>query len=386
MKILILAPQPFFQLRGTPIAVRLLAGDLAKIGHCVDLLVYHEGEDADLEGVQVLRIPHIPFIHNIGPGFSVKKLFCDAMMLIACWKLARRHRYDLIHAVEESVFVAMAVKSFFAIPYIYDMDSSLPEQLVERFPLLRGVLPILTFTETLAIRKSAGVLAVCKSLSDKAQRLAPSALVQTLEDISLLPPVTDGRIEPGNRLFARGPVVMYVGNLEPYQGVDLLLQSFQILHQSLPEATLVIIGGRSGAIADYRRMAASMNIGQKTLFLGPKPLKDLHQYLAQAHVLVSPRVHGRNTPMKIYSYLDSGKPLVATRLETHTQALDDEISLLVDPAPEPLADGIAALLRNPELARRLGENGRTRAQYEYSQEGFTRKLAGFYHCIATKSD
>ena len=45
--------------------------------------------------------------------------------------------------------------------------------------------------------------------------------------------------------------------------------------------------------------------------------------LLAADVLVSPRLKGLNTPMKIYSYLDSGSAVLATRLRTHTQVLDD---------------------------------------------------------------
>lgn len=81
MRILVLAPQPFFQNRGTPIAVRMLAEDLCKAGHNVDLLTFFEGEDVDLRDVRHLRIPPIPFIKNIGPGFSLKKycviVFCS---------------------------------------------------------------------------------------------------------------------------------------------------------------------------------------------------------------------------------------------------------------------------------------------------------------------
>ena len=56
--------------------------------------------------------------------------------------------------------------------------------------------------------------------------------------------------------------------------------------------------------------------------------------LGEADVLVSPRLKGLNTPMKIYSYLDSGTAVLATRLRTHTQVLDDRTAYLVDPVSE----------------------------------------------------
>ena len=61
---------------------------------------------------------------------------------------------------------------------------------------------------------------------------------------------------------------------------------------------------------------------------------------------MSPRLKGLNTPMKIYSYLDSGSAVLATRLRTHTQVLDDELAYLVEPEPAALGRGLAALLRD----------------------------------------
>ena len=54
MNVLLLAPQPFYRERGTPIAVRLLAETLCSLGHAVDLLVYHEGEDISFPGLRLL--------------------------------------------------------------------------------------------------------------------------------------------------------------------------------------------------------------------------------------------------------------------------------------------------------------------------------------------
>ena len=91
-----------------------------------------------------------------------------------------------------------------------------------------------------------------------------------------------------------------------------------------------------------------------------------------------------NTPMKVYSYLDSRVPLVATRLPTHTQVLDDEIALLVEPDPEALGRGLARLLEDGELRDRLAGNARQFAQREFTPEAFRRKLLGFYDAVANR--
>ena len=60
MKILFLAPQPFYTERGTPIAVRLAVASLCREGHQVDLLTYPEGEDIELPGMRLFRAGRPP--------------------------------------------------------------------------------------------------------------------------------------------------------------------------------------------------------------------------------------------------------------------------------------------------------------------------------------
>src|ERR671923_2414006 len=143
LRILLLAPQPFFQARGTPIAVRVVLEFLGSHGHQVDVLTYHEGSDVDIPSCRVVRIPALPGVRDIRPGFSLKKVLCDSVMLASCARMMRRTRYDLVHAVEESAFIAAALQPFTGVPYVYDMDSSLAEQLIDRFPALTVLGPIL---------------------------------------------------------------------------------------------------------------------------------------------------------------------------------------------------------------------------------------------------
>jgi len=378
VKILLLAPQPFFQNRGTPIAVRALVEALSEEGHAVDLLAYHEGEDVPLPSGTLYRIPRLPGIRNVRPGFSLKKLVCDAAMFFRAMSLVRRNGYDLVHAVEESAFLALVFRRLFALPYVYDMDSSLAQQMVEKYPWLGPLKRLLERAEAGVVRSSLGVLAVCKSLEQTALGHAPRKRVLCLEDISLLEAGGLPAAFAEASLGIPGPIVMYVGNLERYQGIDLLLEGFQVVREEGEAGNLVIIGGVPGDILHYTARARELGIGESVFFTGPKPLSHLGAYLAQADVLVSPRIRGFNTPMKIYSYLDSGRPLLATRLPTHTQVLDDEISLLVEPEPGEMGKGLIRLLRDRPLAASLAQAAKRRAGREFTLEAYRRKLRGFY--------
>ena len=383
LRVLVLAPQPFFQNRGTPIAIRLLATELAALGHETHLLVFHEGENVALPGVSLHRAAKIPGLGPIPPGFSFGKLVCDLALFGKACALMHRQSFDVVHACEEAVFLARLLKVIFGVPYIYDMDSSLPIQLIDKMPFCRHVAGPLQAAERMAVRSSVGVVAVCQALADIAQAAAPNKVVARLEDISLL---EDGSDEAGENLRELynlpGTLFLYVGNLESYQGIDLMLSAFQLACSRGCPGNLVIIGGSEATIDHYRRQAETLGIGARVIFHGPRPAVLLSGYLAQADVLVSPRTQGNNTPMKLYSYLDSGKAIIATNLPTHRQALDDSCACLTEANVESLAAGMERLAASPELCRQLGERGWRLARENYSLAAFRRKLAAFYEEIS----
>jgi glycosyltransferase involved in cell wall biosynthesis len=240
VKILFLAPQPFYQDRGTPIAVRLALEVLARSeGHHVDLLCYAEGADVSIPNVALHRVG-VPGISGVGPGISLKKLICDVAFAVrACrmvWR-ARREPYALVHAVEESVFIALFIKWFANVPYVYDMDSSLALQVTEKWWLLKPLASVLEFFERRAVKESVAVVPVCDALAVIATRHGATE-AQVLSDISLLnleqgtPENVDLRAE--GRIPPEDLVALYIGNLESYQGIDLLIEGFATVSARVP--------------------------------------------------------------------------------------------------------------------------------------------------------
>lgn len=391
MRILLLAPHPFFQARGTPLAVKTVLEFLSGRGHHVDVLTFHEGENVEIANCRIYRIGRLPWIRNIRPGFSVKKVISDVFMFTKCLRMVRNNHYDLIHAVEESAFIAAAMQSLTGVPYVYDMDSSLAEQMVDAYPALHFAFPALRRCEALAVRRSLGVLTVCAALEDVAHGHAPDKPVGRVEDTTLLAPGPySGNGQGADTTLPAGVgsqslVAMYVGNLERYQGIGLLLDGFRRTVARVPNAHLVIVGGMDQDIERYRRRAEQLGIVAHVHFLGPRPVTSLDGLLRRADVLVSPRLKGLNTPMKIYSYLDSGTAVLATRLRSHTQVLDDRTAYLVAPEPEALGDGLVHLLSDPALRARLASQAKAYVQQEFTPAAAHRKLTAFYTMMESKA-
>ena len=85
-----------------------------------------------------------------------------------------------------------------------------------------------------------------------------------------------------------------------------------------------------------------------------------------------------NTPFKVYTYMASGRPLLATRIPTHTQLLDDTLAFLVEPSPEGLARGIEEVLADPAAAGQRAAQARALVEREYSPERYLAKVRAAY--------
>jgi glycosyltransferase involved in cell wall biosynthesis len=206
--------------------------------------------------------------------------------------------------------------------------------------------------------------------------------VVVLHDVSLLEGSEGGRSEElREKISMPGLLVMYVGNLESYQGIDLLLDSFALVLQKTTPADLVIIGGVPKDIGTYQKKARDLAIEHKVHFLGPKPIEHLGGYLAQADIVVSPRLQGENTPMKLYSYLHSGKALLATNLPTHTQVLNSRVAMLADPAPEAFSEALVTLMCDQRLRSALGQAGQQLIEDCYSYTSFRAKIFGLFDTL-----
>jgi glycosyltransferase involved in cell wall biosynthesis len=132
----------------------------------------------------------------------------------------------------------------------------------------------------------------------------------------------------------------------------------------------VLAGGRPEQVEEARARVRETGVQDAVVFAGQRPADDIPSFLDAADVLVSPRSTGTNTPLKIYQYLRSGRAIVATRLLTHTQVLDDDVAFLTPATPEGFADGIVAALKDPARARAVGECARRLAETKYSYEAY----------------
>lgn len=386
-RVLLVAPQPFFEPRGTPMNVLQMARTLGAAGHEVHLATYAIGRPVELPGVTIHRALPVPGIRSVPIGFSGRKLAMDAALALLVQRLLLTGRWDLAHAVEEAVFFTLPLARLRGIPVIYDMDSSLSHQLAYTGKLRSGAARrAVEGLERAALRRSALALTVCRSLTDAARALHPQVPIAQIEDAPLDDALRDADPAAVAALRARHgvsgvPLAVYTGNLERYQGIDLLLAAWPVALRQAPEARLLLVGGEEAHVAHYRALAMRLGIAGSVQFAGRQPSSTMPEYMAMADVLVSPRSEGSNTPLKLYSYMHAGRPIVGTALETHTQVLDERTAVLADATPERYGAALGAALADPARHAPLGLRARETVEREYSLPVFRRKLLDAYERV-----
>jgi len=377
MRVLVIAPQPFYQERGTPIAVDLLIKALSNHNHKVDVLTIDIGEDREYNNVEIYRVRTWPNIKEMKPGFSLQKIYYDIFIFFKLIHLLLTKKYDVIHAVEESVFMAFVLRPIFRIPYIDDVDSCMTTQIVDKFPFFKVFHKVLHKMETLPMRFAIAVVPMCELFANDAKKAGAKRIV-VLKDVSLIQDGVECDEYIRTKFNIQGKICMYIGNLESYQGLDFLLNSFVMTLKALPDTKLVIIGGEDKDIQNYKDITKGLSISESVLFLGKRPVAMIGAYMKQADLLVSPRIHGVNTPMKIYSYIDSGVAVLATDRLTHNQVLTNKISRLSEANEESFSNNMVELLSNDIIRNELAENAKKYVRSEHSYEQFEKILSELY--------
>src|SRR5215203_2734079 len=334
-----IAPEPFFEPRGTPFSEFHRIRALTQLGHTVDLVTYPFGDDVSIPGLSVFRSFRPPFIRHVRIGPSLAKIPLDLLLALTAVRRALAERYDAVHSHEEGSFIGVLLAAALRVPHLYDMHSSLPQQLTNfAFSRSRTLSRLFGWMERFVIRKSRVVIVICPHLEQTVREIdgtVPTVLIENSPGSGEAPVAGSGaRIRQELGLEPAGPIVLYTGTFEAYQGLDLLFAAAAQVGRERPDVRFVLAGGRPEQIAAARNQAAAAGAARSVVFAGQRPADEIPAYLDAADVLVSPRSNGTNTPLKIYQYLRAGRPIVATRLLTHTQVLTDEVAFLTDATPD----------------------------------------------------
>lgn len=387
MKALVIAPQPFFSPRGTPFSVYYRSLISSELGVKMDFLTYGEGQDVDIANLNIIRIPRFRFLGNVKLGPSPLKMFLDIFIIIKMLWLLLTNKYDFVHAHEEAVFFALFFKPIFKYKLIYDMHSSLPQQLTNfQFTTSKFLINTFKTLEDKCLHSADAIITICPDLRDYVNTIITKKEKHFLIENSIFEPVkqknnnqsktTEAELDFKVEDFVKSneQLLVYAGTLEKYQGIDILVKSMKYVIEKNNKVKLIIAGGTKEQVEEFTKLANEFGVSNFVKFTGRVAQKYAKEFSAKADILLSPRSDGTNTPLKIYEQLASGKPLVATRIYSHTQVLTDDVAFLVEPNPQDMAKGILAAISNKNLSKEKVDKALELYNKEYSRPVYKSKL------------
>ena len=381
LRILMVAPQPFFSARGTPFSVLHRIRALLERGHSVDLVTYGYGEDIALEGLTTYRCSKLPFIDKVKIGPSIPKIFLDVLLYFKTRKLLKTNSYDVFHSHEEAAFFALSFGKKLNMPHLYDMHSSLPQQLSNFKAYNIGFIrKIFETLENKVLSSCDAVITICDDLGRIVDTGYPDKPHSMIENIG-----EDRKVFQANGVdwktklgIENQSVLLYTGTFEAYQGIDLFLEAMPAVIKTQPNTMALLVGGRDDQVQEYRMMSEQLGILDNVIFTGTVHPENIPNLIDLSTIIVSPRSRGTNTPLKIYNYLRTSKPLLATDRLTHTQILNPDIAHLVQADSASFADGIIKLLEDSAYATQVAERARIFAQEHFSDDSYLEMVNDIY--------
>jgi glycosyltransferase involved in cell wall biosynthesis len=175
-------------------------------------------------------------------------------------------------------------------------------------------------------------------------------------------------------------VVIFVGVLTEYQGIDLLLDAIpQVVHR-IPDVRFVIVGYPNEQ--QYRKKAQALRVDQWTHFTGKISYEEVPRYLSLADVAVSPKISTSEANLKLFTYMAMGLPTVVFDTPVNREILGDVGVYAKMGDVDSLAESLIGILDDHDWAQELGARSRQKAALEYSWLRVGRRLGDIYQQIS----
>ncbi len=304
----------------------------------------------------------------------------------------REHPFALVHAQH----YGGATRAYFSCrrrgwPMVYEIHSLLGDE-VARDELGRGlVFRAYLELEKRVLKRASSVIVLGEPVRDVVVREkgVPAERVDVIyPGIDL--EEFDERIPPAEipGISREHKVVMYIGSIvHPNQGVPILIDALPRVFESDPLARCVLVGGPLEAEAEYKR--ALGGFADRLCVLAGKSPGEVVALARRADVLVHPRLACRenySVQSKIAVYLAAGRPIVATDFGDYRKLLGESgAGLLAAPEPEPIAQAIVRVLREPELALRMARAAGPVVREYFAMDRNIDRYLEVYHRVIDQS-
>jgi len=388
--VLMIAPTSFFADYGSHVRILEEACILQRMGNRITLCTYHSGQDVD--SLTIERTVGIPWRKGYEIGSSWHKIAFDILLSVKCASVARRLRPDVIHAfLHEGALIGCLPSLLGGVPLVFDFQGSLTSEMIDHKFLQPNSL-----SHRLLYRLEGGIARWSQALIANSQHAAELLVNQFGCDrrkIHIVPDCVDSdRFRPGviggEELLALRArlgipsgckVVVYLGLLAEYQGLDLLLQAAGHLLRVRSDVHFLIMGFPN--VEHYQKMAGRLSLSRHFTFTGRILYQEAPFYLALGDVAVAPKISATEGSGKLLNYMAMGLPVVAFDTPVNWEYLGEQGIYVPVGDTVAMAGALGALLDDPMRGMALGQQLRERATHYYSWPEAGEKILQVYREI-----
>lgn len=384
LKILMLAPTPYFADRGCHVRIYEEARALRSLGHDVRIVTYHLGRD--MPDIPTIRIPRIPWYSRLEAGPSWHKLYLDLLLFFKALFLIPDFRPDLIHAhLHEGALIGYFLKRLSGLPLVFDYQGSLTGECIDHgffkgssrtagvFRCIERMID--SFADRIITSSGTGTIELVNNWGVPSRTVTP--LIDAVDTEIFRPrPHHEGRQALG--IPRDSFVVAYLGILSRYQGTDLLFDCIELLKHNGVKVFFLIMGFPEER---YRAEAQARGLADMIHFTGKVEYAQAPLLLSAADIAVTPKLSPTEANGKIFNYMACGLPVVAFDTPVNREVLGDTGVYASYGDARDLAAKIAALATDNELRAGLSEQVRDKAISEHSWDARGNLLSEIYQTI-----
>ena len=358
-----------------------IARNLSKLGHEVHVMTY---VGTKLEGTVA---------HPMKAKEEYKISFVFKIMhLINILKVIHAHNFDILYTRNVSFgllgfFVKkMITKSKLVLELngLFLEDWKFEKKVYGERSLFKSMkMVIMDHEEIFAAKKADAVIPVTEGIKDilikrgvdehKITAIPNGANADLFRPINN--PVATNELRCKHNVDENAPIVMFVGSLVPYQGVEYLIQSAPLILKKVANTMFLIIG--DGRVKnELMNLVKKIGLSDKFVFIREVPYEEVPLYINMADVCMVPKkpLGYGYSPLKLYEYMACGKPVIASDIEGFEILEKYNAGIILNPEdPEELSNAIIKLLQNKQLREQMGTNGRELVVGEYSWESAAKK-------------
>lgn len=388
-KILMIAPTPFFADRGCHVRIYEETKTLQKLGHKIIICTYHLGND--IEGIDIRRICNIPWYKKLSAGPSWHKFYLDALLFFKCLITAWKEKSNIIHAnLHEGMFIAMLLKFFIRLPVLFDFQGSMTEECIDHGFFKKGsfLYKAFKFVEEIIIKQADIVIPsnILSANSIKNEFGINGRKVFLLKDAcdteQYFPCKNKERIRRKYEIPLNKKVIVFLGVLSKYQGIDCLLQAAALLVKERKDVFFAI--GGFPKVDYYRKMAEDLGISGFVIFPGRISYLDAPEFLSCADIGVGPKISLTEGNQKLCSYMSCGLVTVAFDSQINRDIVADAGLYADFGSPLSLAEVLLRAIKDESLSKNLSNKAREHALKNFSWYGVAEQIGDLYENLVDR--